>query len=272
MTEHLIKQQKIWKVRAAGLECVDDLLAVEEPLEIRLVFGKQRSKTNLAVTMRTPGNDEELATGFLLTEGIVTTNDEVVAFEQVDDNAVQLTLHPDVQIADKKLQRNFYTTSSCGVCGKASIDAIKIECNIYDKVKPFSISADIIKSLPDVVRKHQSAFDATGGIHAAALFDMNGKMQLLREDVGRHNAMDKLIGAAMKGDLLPMDRYIVLLSGRASFELLQKATMCGVKVVCAVGAPSSLAVETAEEFGITLVGFLKSDKFNIYTYTERIIN
>ena len=272
MTEYAVKQHQVRKVNGTECHDVDDVLAVEEPVEIRIVHGAMRTKTNLAVTMRTPGNDEELATGFLLTEGIISQHEDVIQFEQIDDNVVQLTLHPEVQIVEKKLQRNFYSTSSCGVCGKASIDAVKTECNLYDKVKPFTVHADVIKSLPEKLRRQQSAFEATGGIHATALFTLVGQLKILREDVGRHNAMDKLVGAAMKDALLPLSEYIVLLSGRASFELLQKATMCGVKVVCAVGAPSSLAVETAEEFGITLIGFLKTDKFNIYTHGERVIN
>ena len=265
-----IKQHEILRLDGGDVRRVHDAIAVEEPVEIRLVHGQERKKNNLAVTMRTPGNDEELATGFLLTEGIINSISDIEGFEQVDENVVQLSLSSTVVIQTKKLERNFYTTSSCGVCGKASIDAIKTECSLYDKAKPFVVESEVIKSLSEKLRQQQSAFDATGGIHAAALFDIKGNIISVREDVGRHNAMDKLVGASMKEGLLPLQEHIVLLSGRASFELIQKATMAGVKMVCAVGAPSSLAVETADEFGITLVGFLKNDKFNIYTGKERV--
>lgn len=260
----------IHRVSAGKTTDMKDLLATEEPLEIRLVYGKEKRKTNLAVTMRTPGNDEELAIGFMYAEGIIKSSNEVLSFEQIDDNIVQITLDEHVDVAEKKIERNFYTTSSCGVCGKASIDAIKTECNIYDKEKPFTLPASLIHTLPDKLGQVQSAFQDTGGIHAAALFNLTGDLLLVREDVGRHNALDKLVGAAIKSGSLPLNQHILLLSGRASFELIQKATMAGIKVVCAVGAPSSLAVQTADEFGITLVGFLKKERFNIYTEKQRV--
>lgn len=267
-----VQERVITKLQGTEAHTVKDLLAVEEPLEIRLISGKARTKSNLAVTMRTPGNDEELALGFLLTEGIITSLDQIEKTEQLQDHVFQVWLPPDVAIATNKLERNFYTTSSCGVCGKASIDAIKTECTIYDKAKPFTVNKKVIQSLLEQLRSRQSAFDATGGIHAAALFNLDGNIILVQEDVGRHNAMDKLVGCALKKDIIPLQEHILLLSGRASFELIQKATMAGIKVVAAVGAPSTLAVATAEEFGITLIGFLKADRFNIYTEEERIVN
>ncbi|MCB0700476.1 MAG: formate dehydrogenase accessory sulfurtransferase FdhD [Chitinophagaceae bacterium] len=270
MSIPLVTEMSIHRVSAGKTTDMKDLLATEEPLEIRLVYGKEKRKTNLAVTMRTPGNDEELAIGFMYAEGIIKSSNEVLSFEQIDDNIVQITLDEHVDVAEKKIERNFYTTSSCGVCGKASIDAIKTECNIYDKEKPFTLPASLIHTLPDKLGQVQSAFQDTGGIHAAALFNLTGDLLLVREDVGRHNALDKLVGAAIKSGSLPLNQHILLLSGRASFELIQKATMAGIKVVCAVGAPSSLAVQTADEFGITLVGFLKKERFNIYTEKQRV--
>lgn len=263
MGSSAVTKLAIRRVSAGNITEVEDVLSVEEPLEIRLVYGTlQPVKKKLAVTMRTPGNDAELASGFLYTEGIIKNRDDIAAVKQVNENVVEvsLTITPDL----KNTERNFYTTSSCGVCGKASIDAIRVECAIYDKAKPFTIPADAITKLPDTLRQSQSMFRETGGIHAAALFDIEGNLLMLREDVGRHNAMDKLVGAALNEGLIPLQEHILLLSGRASFELVQKATMAGLKVIVSVGAPSSLAVETADEFGITLVGFVKQDRFNIY--------
>lgn len=272
MAKEAITKLEIRRVQSGVTTEVEDLLATEEPLEIRLIYGSKVKpvKKNLAVTMRTPGNDEELSTGFLYTEGIISDIDDIAAYEEVRENVIQITLKEHVTLNLDSLDRNFYTTSSCGVCGKASIDAIKTECNIYDKAKPFTVSPEVIYQLPETLRTNQSMFRDTGGIHAAALFDTSGKLLIVREDVGRHNAMDKLVGAALKSGLIPLNNHLLLLSGRASFELVQKATMAGVKLVASVGAPSSLAVETADEFGMTLIGFLKQDRLNIYTGTERI--
>ncbi|MCB9065746.1 MAG: formate dehydrogenase accessory sulfurtransferase FdhD [Chitinophagales bacterium] len=203
MSIPLVTEMSIHRVSAGKTTDMKDLLATEEPLEIRLVYGKEKRKTNLAVTMRTPGNDEELAIGFMYAEGIIKSSNEVLSFEQIDDNIVQITLDEHVDVAEKKIERNFYTTSSCGVCGKASIDAIKTECNIYDKEKPFTLPASLIHTLPDKLGQVQSAFQDTGGIHAAALFNLTGDLLLVREDVGRHNALDKLVGAAIKSGSLP---------------------------------------------------------------------
>lgn len=272
MSDNAVTRLGIRRMQQGKLADVEDLLATEEPLEIRIIYGPARTKKNLAVTMRTPGNDNELATGFLYAEGIISSKEDIRDISTLSENVVQLTLSEHIQPDLKNIDRNFYTTSSCGVCGKASIDAIKTECAIYDKVKPFTVSAEVIHQLPEKLRGQQSAFEETGGIHAAALFDLEGNIIMVREDVGRHNALDKLIGATLNEGLIPLQRHILLLSGRASFELVQKATMAGLKVIVSVGAPSSLAVETADEFGITLVGFAKKDRFNIYCNSEIITN
>lgn len=253
-----------------------DQLAIEEPLEIQLscISGEKRIKRSLSVTMRTPGNDEELAVGFLFTEGVVRNFTEVqsVSSGLIDANQVLVTLGDDVVPNLNTSERNFYTTSSCGVCGKSSIDAIKtvsIFGNLHDQIL---IPSDIIFSLSGKLHNRQNIFETTGGLHASAIFTIDGDFVLLREDVGRHNALDKLIGYAFLTKQLPLQDKILLLSGRASFELIQKAAMAGIRIVAAIGAPSSLAVELAQESGITLIGFSKNDRFNIYTGAERIKN
>jgi FdhD protein len=234
-----------------------DLLAVEEPLQIR-VNGR-----DLSITMRTPGHDRELAAGFLFTEGILQTRADVIAIDSTE-NSVTLTLADGV---DAGVARNFYTTSSCGVCGKASIDSLHASGCRMLRSKP--VSREIIHGLPEKLRAAQSAFEHTGGLHGAALFDAAGNPEIVREDVGRHNAVDKLIGAAFLDGRLPLDDRILMLSGRASFELVQKALMAGIPVVAAVGAPSSLAVETARRFGMTLAGFVRNGRFNVYSGVGR---
>ncbi|HET9745943.1 MAG TPA: formate dehydrogenase accessory sulfurtransferase FdhD [Chitinophagaceae bacterium] len=250
----------------------EDLLAVEEPLEIRIVYGPEsnRQQKNISVTMCTPGNDIELATGFLFTEGIITHKEDIRNCSSPGDNILVAELQPGISFDPQKLERHFYTSSSCGVCGKTSIGLVK---NI---IKPkaindsLQVTADVINSLPGSLRKQQKVFEHTGGLHASALFDLNGGLLLTREDVGRHNALDKLIGVSLQSGRVPLDQHILLLSGRASFELIQKAAMAGIKIVCAVGAPSSLAVEMAKESGITLIGFLRDGRFNIYSGQQRI--
>jgi FdhD protein len=251
-----------------------DQLAIEEPLEIQLscISGENRQKRSLSVTMRTPGNDEELAVGFLFTEGIIRNFTEVQSVSSgiTDANQVLVTLDDDVVPNLNTAERNFYTTSSCGVCGKSSIDAIKTVSlfgNIDDEIL---IPSDIFFSLPGKLKNRQNIFETTGGLHASAIFSINGEFISLREDVGRHNALDKLIGSAFLTKQLPLNDKILLLSGRASFELIQKAAMAGIRIVAAIGAPSSLAVELAQESGITLIGFSKNDRFNIYTGAKRI--
>ena len=271
-----VARTTIKKVNAATFADADDLLAAEEPMEIRLEYaeGGKRIQKNISVTMRTPGNDFELAVGFLYTEGIITaaTDVEEVKYIKPDNtNVVGVSLADHVHPVLGHMERNFYTTSSCGVCGKASIEAVRTVCSIPDSIDSLRVASGLIYQLPGLLRKQQDIFENTGGLHASALFDTNGVLLLSREDVGRHNALDKLIGAALNGDMLPLDKHILMLSGRISFELVQKAIMAGIKIVAAVGAPSSLAVEMAEEWGLTLIGFLRGERFNIYSGAERVV-
>lgn len=271
------QQITVVKLTGNSVRSVPDLLAVEEPLEIRLAVGDQIQ--NLAVTMRTPGHDADLALGFLFTEGIITGPSDVKTVEHVlascsenKQNTILVTLKEGVTPNLRQAERNFYTTSSCGVCGKASIEAIRtvsplrnIDPWVGDGIRPA-----LILGLPSQLASVQKVFADTGGLHAAALFDLHGILQLVREDVGRHNAVDKLVGASMTTGKLPLTQSILLLSGRASFELVQKAAMAGIPMIAAVGAPSSLALSLAEEFGITLIGFLRNDRFNIYSGAHRV--
>ncbi|MFT3824887.1 MAG: formate dehydrogenase accessory sulfurtransferase FdhD [Chitinophagaceae bacterium] len=260
----------IQKVQNGNITELRDQLAVEEPLEIRLQYSNMQK--NIAVTMRTPGNDEELATGFLFTEGIIQHSSAILSVQHVnaDNNIISVTLHPGIEPQLQKTERNFYTTSSCGVCGKASIDAIKTISPFAPTADNLVVTDEILYQLTDTLQTQQAVFESTGGLHASALFDLNGKFIALREDVGRHNALDKLIGYHLLQDQLPADNAILLLSGRASFELIQKAAMAGIKIIAAVGAPSSLAVNLAAEYKMTLVGFLRNKRFNIYTGNQRI--
>lgn len=253
-----------------------DMLAAEEPLEIRISYHTPAGYKNksISVTMRTPGNDLELAKGFLFTEGIITYREDITESHHASDdngNVVYVTLAQHITPNINNLERNFYTTSSCGVCGKASIEAVHTVCNYLDTKDNIQLSSTLIYSLPETLRASQDVFQHTGGLHASAIFNLDGTLLMLREDVGRHNAVDKLIGAAMDNHLLPLNEHILLLSGRASFELVQKAAMAGIKIIAAVGAPSSLAVQMAEEWGITLIGFLRGERFNIYTAAQRIV-
>ena len=272
-----ITQTNIIRVKGNRQSKEIDFLAAEEPLEIRLLFGSadNRRQQSVSVTMRTPGQDFDLAIGFLFTEGIIQNREDVQGVKHcggLNGNVVRIELKEDVPVNITKLERNFYTTSSCGVCGKASIDAVRTVCRLEkEETIDIQFAADILITLPDVLRKTQSVFDNTGGLHGCALFDGEGKIILSKEDVGRHNAVDKLIGAALQGGLFPLHRYLLLLSGRASFELIQKASMAGIQMVAAVGAPSSLAVEMATEANITLAGFLRNGGFNIYSGAERVI-
>ncbi|MBP6699263.1 MAG: formate dehydrogenase accessory sulfurtransferase FdhD [Flavobacteriales bacterium] len=251
---------------------VEDLLVTEEPLEIRLGHGPEhdRKEIRLSVTMRTPGHDEELALGFLFTEGLINDPQQVVRVANCENvkveergNVVRAELHPSVEVDPAKWQRNFYTTSSCGVCGKSSIDAVHVQCT--RPVVPFgAVDPAVITALPDRMRQAQTVFTHTGGIHAAALFDRSGALLLLREDVGRHNAVDKVIGAALTRQL-PTGSSLLLVSGRAGFELVQKCVVAAIPLMASVGAPSSLAVRLARDGGLTLIGFLRGERFNIYT-------
>jgi len=269
MENQALKQVLIQKFNDQQADETADLLAVEEPLEVRLEYGPagNRVTRNLSVTMRTPGDDEDLTAGFLFTEGIVRHPDDLVSVRHLDafGNVALASLHPDLKFEINKLERHFYTTSSCGVCGKTSIDAVKTVATCSVSERKFDLAPEVIYALPEKLRRAQDTFDATGGLHAAAFFTPEGRLISMREDVGRHNALDKLIGSHfLKGEIL-LDGVILLLSGRASFELLQKAAMAGIRAVCAVGAPSSLAVETAEQFGIALIGFLREKRFNLYS-------
>ncbi len=258
----------------------EDVLAIEEPLEIRLAYqeaGISKVKS-ISVTMRTPGHTADLATGFLYTEGIINSIDQISAVGQTaftcaenKENIIQVTLEDGVVPHLQNTDRNFYTTSSCGVCGKGSINAIRTVSSTERSPDDLTISADQLYGLPRALREQQAVFDDTGGLHACALFNTSGDLLFLREDVGRHNALDKLIGASLQMGQLPLNDHILLLSGRASFELIQKAAMADIRIVAAIGAPSSLAVQLAEEFNITLIGFLRDQRFNIYTLPHRIL-
>jgi FdhD protein len=276
-----VKNFQVTKITATGKEEVPDLLAVEEPLEIRLGYGAldDRKQKNIAVTMRTPGHDIELAIGFLFTEGLIVEQKDIVSANYCEDveteeekgNVVRVELHPEIIFDLKKLERNFYTTSSCGVCGKSSIESITTQCRLEIHNDPdFKVSTEVIHQLPITLREEQAVFEHTGGLHATGLFDATGKLLMLREDVGRHNAFDKVIGASVEKASLPLDQSIVLVSGRLSFELVQKAAMAGVRILVAVGAPSSLAIDLAKSFQMTVIGFTRNDRFNIYSLPQRI--
>jgi FdhD protein len=251
-----------------------DTVAAEEPLEIRLA-GKP-----LAVTMRTPGHDFDLVHGFLATEGVITGSDDVLGLRYCDSvdadgrntyNVVDVDLAPGVEAPDTALDRNFYTSSSCGVCGKASIDAIRTKTLFDVAADDVRLPLEVLLALPDRLRAEQEVFEKTGGLHAAGLFTAAGELVALREDVGRHNAVDKVIGDGVREGRLPLAGHVLMVSGRASFELTQKAAMAGIPVLAAVSAPSSLAVELAREVGITLVGFLRGDGCNVYTHPDRLV-
>jgi FdhD protein len=281
MTQELgISHVSIEKLSSTGREKIVDILAREEPLEIRLAYfkGKDILQKALSVTMRTPGNDVDLALGFLLSEGIIKEKADVIKAEYLAhksdlsrENRLLIGLSRDVDFDIKKLERHFYTSSSCGVCGKASIEAIQTKCDLQLTHNQPIVDNNIISSLPNILRDSQDLFEKTGGIHAAGLFDVKGNLLLLREDVGRHNAVDKVIGAALQKGLFPLSDYILQVSGRTSFELVQKTLMAGIPILSAVGAPSSLAVDLAREYGMTLLGFVKGGRFNIYAGGERII-
>jgi len=257
-----------------------DLVATEEPFEIRLGYSRSdgsRAEEPVSVTMRTPGHDADLAVGFLFTEGIIRARGDVQSVtprgQPADDglqNVVRVELKPGVTVDFKRLERNFYMTSSCGVCGKASIEAVAVQGQYDVGATKFHISGAALERLPEALKTRQSVFEQTGGLHASGLFDADGAIVTLREDVGRHNALDKLIGHELLKGTVPLSNNGIIVSGRASFELMQKAKMAGVPLVAAVGAPSSLAIELAREFGITLVGFLKDDCFNVYSRADRI--
>jgi FdhD protein len=253
-----------------------DYLATEEPLEIRLVIGGRTS--TLAVTMRTPGADFELAAGFLYGEGVIGSRDEVLRITYCTDpgidpeqhfNIVNVELGPAAAPDLRSLERHFYTTSACGVCGKASLEALQLR-GTPEVSGGATVPPRVVLLLPDRLRAAQGVFESTGGLHAAGLFGPEGDLLCLREDVGRHNAVDKLVGWALLDGRLPLSDHILMVSGRSSFEIMQKALVAGVPIVCSVSAPSSLAVALAREFNMTLIGFLREQRFNVYAGSERI--
>lgn len=252
---------------------VEDVLAMEEPLEVAIVYEKEgiTHRQNVAITMRTPGDDAHLVAGFLFTEGILTDAKQIDKQIQISDNQQSVYISKGVTLDLSKLVRHFYTTSSCGVCGKSSIEAIQIVKKDFQASDAIQVEAKVLLQLNDRVRNAQAVFDSTGGLHASALFHTNGELLALSEDVGRHNALDKLIGNFFLNAALPLNRHILFLSGRASFELIQKAAMAEIPIVCALGAPSSLAVQLAQSMNMTLIGFLKSGSFNVYCGAERLM-
>ncbi|MFD3733940.1 formate dehydrogenase accessory sulfurtransferase FdhD [Streptomyces sp. NPDC058632] len=268
------ERRKVVRIRDGVVSSRPDTLVTEEPLEIRL-NGKP-----LAITMRTPGDDFALAVGFLVSEGVLATASDLrnvvycagATAEGVNTyNVVDVQTAPGVRTPDITLERNVYTTSSCGLCGKASLDAVRTTTRhpIADS-PPLRVTPELLASLPDRLRASQRVFERTGGLHAAALFDEDGELLDVREDVGRHNAVDKLVGRALQGGSLPLSRTVLMVSGRASFELAQKAVMAGIPLLAAVSAPSSLAVDLAAETGLTLVGFLRGSSMNVYAGEDRI--
>ena len=271
-TRH-VSSTKIVSVRGTQLEVRDDHVVGEEPLEIRAA-GPRQDSVSVAVTMRTPGYEDELAIGFLTSEGLLRDNDVVGVrygdpgtMAEPDDSVLVRLARP--FDASRLGARNFVATASCGICGKASIDDVAVRCEPLPKGLPV-IARSVVLSLPDTLRLSQSAFDRTGGLHAAGLFTTDGSLVAIREDVGRHNALDKLIGSRVKARELPLWDRILLVSGRVSFEIVQKAAVAGVPIICAVSAPSDLAVRLADRLGVTLVGFLRGDGFNIYSHDGRI--
>ncbi|MCJ7935753.1 MAG: formate dehydrogenase accessory sulfurtransferase FdhD [Chryseobacterium sp.] len=269
-----VRQIDIVKVKESSSFPYTDDISVEEPLEIRISYGAkdQKETKNISVTMRTPGNDAELAVGFLFTEGIISGYHQIKRVTNPEkecsrnrDNIIEVEFVDDWVPRLMNADRNFYTTSSCGVCGKSSIESIKTVSSFQHAERAqCSLTLEVLYQLSENLQSFQNNFSATGGIHASGIFDCGGNLLALREDVGRHNALDKLIGHALFTEQLPLKDTILVLSGRASFELIQKAAMGGISIVAAIGAPSSLAVDLAKEFDMTLLGFLRDNRFNIY--------
>ncbi|MGC7094759.1 formate dehydrogenase accessory sulfurtransferase FdhD [Amycolatopsis lurida] len=266
-------RRRVVRISPSGRTSRADTLAAEEPLEVR-VGGRA-----LSVTMRTPGHDFDLAAGFLVSEGVVGATEEITGIAYCAGatsdgsntyNVLDVRLAPGVSLPEFSLDRNVYMSSSCGVCGKASLDAVRTEARWSVREDPLSLDPAVLSELPDTLRAAQRVFDRTGGLHAAGLFTVDGTLLCLREDVGRHNAVDKVVGWALRAGLLPLRSSILLVSGRASFELVQKAVMAGIPALAAVSAPSSLAADLAEDTGLTLVGFLRGETMNVYTGAHRL--
>ncbi len=275
------KAHQLLRVEQGQQGLHEDVLAVEEPLEVQLAWGSSsaRRRQSIAVTMRTPGHDFELAVGFLFTEGLISRWQDVALIRYVQSqedealggSALVVELQPSVQVDAERLTRRFYVSSSCGVCGKASIESVYVHASFQLLPDVPVLRREVLYRLPTALSQRQDVFSCTGGIHAAGLFNAQGELLLLREDVGRHNAVDKLVGAALQQHLLPLRRHILLVSGRAGFELCQKALLAGIPVMAAVGAPSSLAVALAEAHGMTLIGFLREERFNVYAGRQRLL-
>jgi len=268
------------KFSQGSANSVTDHVAVEEPLEIRLGYATQdgRTASSISITMRTPGNDAELALGFLYSESMINSPDDISAVEHVGaaapdsghHNIIRVDLAPHVAVDLGRLQRHFYTTSSCGVCGKSSLDALRVTGADVMALGSTRFPVDVLTKMPDALRAHQGTFDQTGGLHAAAAFNSQGEILVVHEDVGRHNAVDKVVGTLLLQKQLPAHDLGLIVSGRASFELMQKTLLGGFPLLAAVSAPSSLAVQLAQEFNVSLVGFLRGETFNIYSAGERI--
>lgn len=267
---------EVWIIDRNGRQAVPDDLVTEEPLEIRLRHGA--TTRSVAITMRTPGADEELAVGFLFNEGVIETRADLLQIippttlrGSSRENVVHAVLRPGLNPDLASLERHFFTTSACGVCGKASLDTLLIDHQPLAADRGATVSPRVLATFPDSLRRRQGLFKTTGGLHAAALFTPSGELLAVREDIGRHNALDKLIGWAFLAERLPMTDGIILVSGRASYEILQKSLMAGAPIVCAISAASSLAVSLARDFGITLIGFLRDDRMNVYSGFDRIL-
>ena len=278
MDERSSVSTTVERIRAGDIATVQDVVAVEEPMEIRIVSASEAAQRTdrVAVTMRTPGHDFDLAAGFLLSEGLIARREDVVDVSYCPDpddvqqfNVVQVTLAPAVSFDPALLDRNFYATSSCGVCGKGSLEALRTYCAVAGD-DGLRVDEAVIRGLPTKLRDEQRIFSETGGLHATGLFTSGGSLVTLREDVGRHNALDKVVGHHLMAGDLPLSRSLAVVSGRASWELMQKAAAAGIPMVVAIGAPSSLAVDLAIEFGMTLAGFTRDDGFNVYAGSHRI--
>jgi FdhD protein len=275
MDSKSIHEFLVQKCRSNGETFLEnDRLAVEEPLEIRVSFRRRSTlvQKSISITMRTPGDDRELAVGFLFTEGIIHEPDWIESVEEQKERGASVLVRLNREVELGRLERHFYTTSSCGVCGKTSLEALRINREIVLPVGKPVLTASSLLRMPELVRHRQSIFDHTGGLHAAAFFKANGDFLALREDVGRHNAVDKLIGATLLSGQTCFGELVLFVSGRAGYELAQKAVMAGIPVMAAVGAPSSLAVQLAREYGLTLIGFLRDARFNLYAAPGRVVD
>jgi len=271
---------KVSKFKSNKIENVDDLISIEEPLEISIRYKDQDNWVNqiLSITMRTPGNDEDLVRGFLFNEQIIEDINHIDNIESFGEkvgqyniqNKILATLNNSQNVNIAKIKRDFLTNSSCGVCGKSSLDALEISKKEKPSLSEPKINKNIIIQSPDILRNNQSEFSKTGGIHASGLFDRNGKLISIREDVGRHNALDKLIGNILKNNQLDPTTQFITCSGRLNFELVQKVLMTNIGIMIGVGAPTSLAIDLANKFDMTLIGFVKGDSFNIYTNNQKV--